>query len=899
MRLFTISILSFLTMIYYIPISHSQTFETTVVGTETISARPSIFSDPLGHLHVTWVSDDVYGEILRYSTNQSGSWLSRRVAGTTDDVNFVPVIVADKYGFGYISYRHFNGGSGLTIRYVSNKNITSYYWPITTQMSWGHFHESSIEVSSNQSTHIFAQEDELTPSASRIFYQNFTLADTVLDNAVQYYSTAIDQNDDLHFVGYRGDNVYYKKYSSGSWSTAVAIDQLSIAAYQPSISCDVNGNMHVAFNTSSGIYYLNDTTGSWSSPVLTTGIGGIYPDVVVDENLKAHIAYNTPGAYGKVYYINNMSGSWSTPIDIATIETDGNPVTVDVTHADSKIALDLKTSTVNIVYVQNTNQVTVSSTDDLELRSSKSTDLTSTLTSTAGTPTVDTLTTFDASSTLTLLQFNIADVANDGEPTKVESIVFQQGPGMSDDVCFNDLFSSMTIEEVGQSNESVSLYSSRAIIGTQGSIWKLIPEGGSRSFILKGVLNSSLSSIIDKDFQIKVNGLHDVITDNTGSLFSYSSSDIISDTLRIKEYVLVGSGTEQDPYLISSLIDLQAVSEASSYWNDYLKQTADIDASSTSTWNSGEGWSPIGNFSPQFTGSYDGNGHTIDGIYINQTWGFNQGFFGNISGASIQNLGLTNLNITSYSTTGGLVASSMNSTISYCYTVGSITGDGTTGGLCGSLNGGSITNCYSTASVSGNTYTGGLVGTAVGISSIANSFSTGTVTGSSYSGGLVGNKAATATATNSFWDITTSGQATSELGIGKTTSEMKTQSTFTDVGWDLVGETTNGTNDIWSIDGSNNNGYPWLTWEGYSPVNNIWDGSESNDFMDKDNWSLEFIPNLLNNVIVSSGGNQPTLSGNKNVTINDLTLNSGATITIGTSPGDMSSIIVNDTITNN
>ena len=897
MRLFTISILSFLTMIFYIPHSQSQTFETTVVGTETTSARPSIFSDPLGHLHVAWVSDDVYSEILRYSTNQSGQWLSRRVAGTTDDVNFVPVIVADKYGFGYISYRHFNGGSGNTVRYVYNKNLTSYYWPVTTQMSWGHFHESSIEVSSNQSTHIFAQEDELTPSASRIFYQNFTLADTVLDNAVQYYSTTIDQNDDLHFVGYRGDNVYYKKYSSGSWSTAVAIDQLSIAAYQPSISCDVNGNMHVAFNTSNGIYYLNDTTGSWSTPVLTTGTGGIFPDVVVDENLKAHIAYNTPGAYGKVYYINNMSGSWSTPIDIATIETDGNPVTVDVTHADSKIALDLKTSTVNIVYVQNTNQVTVSSTDDLELRSSKSTDLTSTLTSITGTPTVDTLTLADESSTQTLLEFTVSDVTGDGEPTKIEELVFQNGPAISDNYCFNDFFQSMSIDVSDATSYSLSLYSSRAIAGTAGSVWKSIPKGGSLTFTLVGVLKSDLGNVMNKNVQVKINGLKDVIIDETGSRFAYSNSDIFSDTLKF--IGLNGAGTQTDPYLIENLTDLQTLSKASNYWASYIKQTANIDASSTSSWNSGNGLSPIGISSVAFTGNYDGNGKTISGVFINRGSDFAIGLFGSINGATIQNVGLINANITGDMNTGALIGNSYGSTINYCYSKGSLTGGIHVVGLVGYLTGRTINNSYSTVSVTGTvTRSGGLVGANWTGSQINNCFSSGSVSGGSSNGGLVG-YVFNGTTNNCLWDSETSGQASSFGGTGKTTAEMKNESTFADATWDLVGETTNGTDDIWSIDGSNNIGYPWLTWEGYSPVNNIWDGSESTDFMDKDNWSLVFIPNLLNNVIISNGGNQPTLSGNKNVTINDLTLNSGASLTIGMSPGDTSSIIVNDTITNN
>lgn len=876
---FNIGMLLILIAIFNIPYSQSQTFETTVVGTETYSARPGIFADSLGHLHVTWVSDDLYAEILRYATNQSGGWnYSRRVTGTTGEGHFVPVIVTDKYGFAYISYRYSPSSGFPSIRYITNKNLTTYNWAVTTQLSGStpHFHESSIEVGSDQNVHVFAQEDEeFEIDASRIFYNNLALADTVFkDNIVQYYSTTIDQNDDLHAVGYRGDHLFYKKYSSSTWSAPVIIDGVGISAYQPSITCDKSGKQHVVFATSSGIYYLNNTSGSWSSSTLISGtIGGIYPDVVVDENGKAFVAYYTPGSSGYLYFTTNHGGSWITPKTIADI---GDYSTVDVTHADSKIALDLKNSTVNMVYVQNGNQVTVASTDDYELRSSKSTDLTSTLTSTAGTPTIDTLTTFDASSTQTLLQFTITDVANDGEPTKVEAIVVERGPGMSDDVCFNDLFSSLTIEEVGQSSESLSLYSSRAIIGSTGSIWKSISEGGSKSFILKGVLNSSLSSVLDKDFQVKINGLYDVITDNSGSLMTYSSTDVISDTLRIKEYILSGSGTEGDPYLVASLNDLRAVSEASSYWNDYLKQTADIDASATSTWNSSSGFSPIGNTTTQFTGSYDGDGNTIDGLYINQEWGMYQGFFGYLSSANVQDLSLSGLNITSYMTTGGLVANSLNSTISNCNTKGSITGNSHTGGLCGDVNGGTLSNCYSIATVSGTSYSGGLASTLVGSSTITNSFSTGSVSGSSYTGGLIGNKAATATATNSFWDITTSGQTSSELGTGKTTAEMKTLSTFTTGGWDFVGETTNGTNYYWSIDGTTNSGYPFLSWEVQ-----CWIGTaKSTDWFTATNWHSGAVPTTEDDVSIANTSTMPSIGGSTTANCNDLVVASGSTFTI-------------------
>ena len=59
-----------------------------------------------------------------------------------------------------------------------------------------------------------------------------------------------------------------------------------------------------------------------------------------------------------------------------------------------------------------------------------------------------------------------------------------------------------------------------------------------------------------------------------------------------------------------------------------------------------------------------------------------------------------------------------------------------------------------------------------------------------------------------FWDIQTCGQTTSAGGIGKTTAQMQTLATFTDVGWDFAGESANGLNDYWQIEV---NGYPHFT----------------------------------------------------------------------------------------
>jgi len=162
-------------------------------------------------------------------------------------------------------------------------------------------------------------------------------------------------------------------------------------------------------------------------------------------------------------------------------------------------------------------------------------------------------------------------------------------------------------------------------------------------------------------------------------------------------------------------------------------------------------------------------------------------------------------------------------TISNCYATGSVSGMMGVGGLMGS-NSGEISNCYSSGDVSGVYYVGGLVGE--NDDTVTNCYSTGSVSDGSCVGGLVGyNDSGTVSA--SFWDTQTSGQTTSAGGTGLPTAEMQMQVTFTDAGWDFVGETTNGTEDIWAIcEGVD---YPKLTWQF---VIGDFDGDDDVDFAD-------------------------------------------------------------------
>ena len=176
---------------------------------------------------------------------------------------------------------------------------------------------------------------------------------------------------------------------------------------------------------------------------------------------------------------------------------------------------------------------------------------------------------------------------------------------------------------------------------------------------------------------------------------------------------------------------------------------ANIDACATSgcgvpanAWDTGSGFVPIGDNSSgtavtQFTGVFDGLGHTISNLTINRpSTGF-VGLFGYAAaGSSIRNVGLQGGSVTGYSEVGGL-AGYNSGTISNAYTTGNVSSIGNVvGGLVG-FNAGTIISSYATGIVIGSSYVGGLVGTNYG--SINYSHATGIVNGSSiFVGGLAG-----------------------------------------------------------------------------------------------------------------------------------------------------------------
>ena len=145
-------------------------------------------------------------------------------------------------------------------------------------------------------------------------------------------------------------------------------------------------------------------------------------------------------------------------------------------------------------------------------------------------------------------------------------------------------------------------------------------------------------------------------------------------------------------------------------------------------------WTPIGNnTNNKFYGTFDGQGHTVSGIYINSE-NYDQGLFGRNSG-TIKNAGVTESYIKGGYYIGGMCGFNFG-TISNCYNSGNVNGNRYVGGVCG-YNSSTISNCYNSGTVSGNDYVGGVCGYNH-YDTISNCYNSGTVSGDRYVGGVCG-----------------------------------------------------------------------------------------------------------------------------------------------------------------
>lgn len=264
-----------------------------------------------------------------------------------------------------------------------------------------------------------------------------------------------------------------------------------------------------------------------------------------------------------------------------------------------------------------------------------------------------------------------------------------------------------------------------------------------------------------------------------------------------------GSGTKDDPYLISSEQQLDWLRfEVNELGTDTLDVYYELIKSLDFSKYDSDGVLENGNWVPikTFKGYFNGKGHSIENLKVIMPNSNDVGVFGDLENATIKNIYLTNLRLEGNDRVGGVAGYTANSEIIQVsvqgivngkYRVGGVIGSfynsrlkevfsdvlvtnggARTGGIVGSSWSGWISNSFSQSTVLGKQHTGGIVGYNASYSKVENSVNIGQVLGDGQKGGLAGYNVGS-TVINSYWNVesalitTTIGE-----GIGLTTSQM-------------------------------------------------------------------------------------------------------------------------------
>jgi len=206
-----------------------------------------------------------------------------------------------------------------------------------------------------------------------------------------------------------------------------------------------------------------------------------------------------------------------------------------------------------------------------------------------------------------------------------------------------------------------------------------------------------------------------------------------------------GSGTEADPFQISTPADLAAIGQNPLDWDKHFILTANLDMSYYDGSTAEKKYNPIGTMDYPFNGYFDGSDLSISNLTIGGSH-YPAGLFGYFGPLGVVNdLGLIDVDIDVDNNCVGALSGLCLGKVIKCYSTGIVSGSNTVGGLVGQVGENDyispeILLSYSEANVnSNNGQTGGLVGWIIN-GRIAHCYATGNVssTNGDNTGGLVG-----------------------------------------------------------------------------------------------------------------------------------------------------------------
>ena len=403
------------------------------------------------------------------------------------------------------------------------------------------------------------------------------------------------------------------------------------------------------------------------------------------------------------------------------------------------------------------------------------------------------------------------------------------------------------------------------------------------------------AELIDGVYQIK----------NAGNLYWFAA--LVNGTLK--------DGTEQNASADAVLV------------NDIIVNTNIVNEDGVF---GGKSWTPIGEYPTRYTGIFDGQNHTVSGLYFNDSGVNNIGLFGTLgTNGKISNVGVVDSLFFGGARVGGICGAKYG-TVENCYNTSNINGTDFVGGICGNNYGGDIRNCYNTGVVSGTgNYIGGICGI-LNKGTIEKCYNIGLLSGSEafYIGNICGFVGNNGTISECYFDAAKCDINAVGLSSGKVSNtESKTAEEFAsgEITFVLNDNVTDGTQSWYQtlgtdaypvLDNTHGTVYCNITYSGCSgnpgePVSSAYENTEKSYYADhtydngfctmggeykpaelidgvyqiKNAGNLYWFAALVNGTLTD--GTAQNLSANA-VLVNDITVNTGVLNADGTLVSDTS-----------
>lgn len=287
------------------PVLAQDVYWSTPVKINTSSNNalsPKVFTGPNGYLHTVWM--EIVGENwsgtttpgIFYSFWNGDVWSTPVKISQDFGAAELPSIVVTADNTIHVTWDEDTGGDGVSQVYYSSKaNGSGWTTPISLSAPLG-------------TTEAWGWSSKITADSSNNLHAVFS------------FNVALSGVTD----------VYYRKFSGGSWSDPVKISGQNHTMQHSDMIIDSNNKVHVLmwddgnaspgdpdYAARGGIYYATDASGSWTLSERISALG-MFPRLVIDSTNTLHAVWYSMYLSTLEYSNKTPSGSWTAPYQVST-----------------------------------------------------------------------------------------------------------------------------------------------------------------------------------------------------------------------------------------------------------------------------------------------------------------------------------------------------------------------------------------------------------------------------------------------------------------------------------------------------------------------------------------------------------------------------------------------------